>query len=805
LLDLRARGLKIVFTTEVVLPEMMVESEPLATEPRLILDELLEPHGLSAREGIRGTIVIVRRADGDELASIAGSVLSRWEETPVAGAVIRVVESGAVATSAADGSFVIEEHETGSFTLAAGRSGFAIARIEEVELQSGRRTEIAITLSPAPFTQEDMEITPSRISLLRAEPRAMFDLSRDRIRSLPHLGDDIFRALSVLPGIAGNDVSAQFNVRGSRRDETQILLDGQELYEAYHLKDFDSALSFVAASNLSSVDLSTGGYAAEYGDRMAGVLDMRTVTPSGKPTGRVSAAVLNIQAGGSGGLAGERGNWLFDVRRGTIDLARNLLGNEHPQYSDAYAKLEYQLDDRNSLRFNMLYSDDRFRFSEVLEEESKSTRTDYSSAYFWLTHGLALGERIFVETALSRSSLDQDRRGVAFEEDVEFDIRDRRESEILALRQGWHFRASERQLLKWGFELRRFDTEYDYAGSFVFDNPLAAIRGDPGEGETLFSAEFSEKHGSVYLSDRIRIAEPLTLEIGLRHDSHSLNDESYLSPRFNCAWVPGRNSVIRFAYGLFHQSQRPYELQVEDGETEFHPTERSEHWIAGFERIFDGGLAFRAELYQRMVRNPRPRYENLYEVLNTFPEVEPDRVRIAPDRSAAEGIELFLQGNAGKRLAWWINYALARTEDEFGELEAPRGIDQRHTLNIDLDYRILKQWRLNLAWRYHSGWPTTPLSLEEEIDEFGETIYVPVLGPLNSERLSDYHRMDVRASREFPLKGGRLTLFIDIQNLYDRQNIAGFDTEIDEEEGTIFSETEYWAGILPSAGITYEF
>ena len=46
---------------------------------------------------------------------------------------------------------------------------------------------------------------------------------------------------------------------GGRRDETQILLDGQELYESYHLQDFDSALSVIVPETVASVDVSTGG------------------------------------------------------------------------------------------------------------------------------------------------------------------------------------------------------------------------------------------------------------------------------------------------------------------------------------------------------------------------------------------------------------------------------------------------------------------------------------------------------------------------------------------------------------------
>lgn len=746
--DLRSRGLKIVFTSQAVSPDMVVAARPVSTESRAILDEILEPHGLMARDGPRDSLVVVRRPPSSmpPSGSAAGAVRSPGQPTPGAGV----------------------------------------------------------------FIEEPIVITPSRVSMLREEPGATVGFSREQIQQLPHLGDDFFRAVSLAPGVSGNDVSAQFNVRGGRSDETQVLLDGQELYDPYHLKEFDSALSFVASSTLSRADLTTGGFAAEYGDRMSGVLDMTTVTPTGPPKGRVGISVLNLHAGGDGGFNDGAGSWLFEVRRGTIDLASQLLGNENPEYGDAYAKLEYQLDPRNSLRFTMLYSMDKYRFAEVVGAESKSTDTRYHSAYFWLTHRVTLGRRLFVETAASRVGLDQERTGVAVEEDVQFDLRDNRNTELLGLRQTWNLRATPKHFLKWGAELRAFDTEYDYFGTLVFDNPLAGLRDDPKNGITEFAGEFEEQHTGVFVSDNIRLAEPLTVELGLRYDRHSLTDENFTSPRFNLAWAPGDAGVVRVAWGRYLQSQRPYELQIEDGDSLFRPTERSEHRVVGYERTLardskTGGLALRVELYQRRVSNPRPRYENLFEGLNTFPEIEPDRVRIAADKSVAEGVELFLQGQAGERVTWWANYAYATTEDEISGDDVPRKIDQRHTLNLVLNSQVGRHWNLNFAWRFHSGWPTTSISLEQQPGRGGETIFVPVLGPLFGERLPPYHRLDLRAGRQFNLRRGRLLFFVDVQNVYNRDNIAGFDIQIDEELGTLSTETEYWAGILPSVGITWEF
>jgi len=126
-------------------------------------------------------------------------------------------------------------------------------------------------------------------------------------------------------------------------------------------------------------------------------------------------------------------------------------------------------------------------------------------------------------------------------------------------------------------------------------------------------------------------------------------------------------------------------------------------------------------------------------------------------------------------------------------------------VRLNLDMELGKNWHLNLAWRWHTGWPTTPISVEEEIDDEGESEFVPVLGPLNSLQLDDYHRLDLRASRTWELSFGRLNLYIDIQNVYDQDNLAGFDPEIDDEEGTVLLIEEYWAGFLPSAGVIIEF
>lgn len=810
LLALQRQGLDVVFTSEVVRPGMRVEAEPAAGEPRQVLDQLLAPHGLRAQSGPGGVLVIVPAAEpGAARPSLAGTVRSRASQAPVAGASVQLLEARRAVTSAADGRFEVAEVAPGVYTLEAEHQDHLPVRIEGVVVGAAGPAEVTVTLPPMPFINREIVVRPSRLTLLQEEPAAPLSLSRADIEALPHLAGDLFRALSLLPGVTGNDVSAQFQIHGGRRDEVQILLDGQELYEAYHLHDFDRGLSIVPPGGLADASLTTGAFPATYGDRMSGVLDMTTTTPSAGQT-RLSLSLLSALAMSGGTFGGERGTWLASARRGSIDLASRLFGKEDPSFWDLFGKVERRLGDRQRLRASLLHAGDDLEFREAVDGEEKSFDTAYDSSYLWLTHQATLGERLLAETAASWSRVDRDRRGIEDEEEQSFEIIDRRTFEVLGVNQRWAFQASPRHAVKWGFDARRYQAEYDYFNLFEPEFVLVSDMAGPRIGITRFAERFQGEHLGAYLSDRFSPAAPLTLELGLRYDRHTLTGDTLVSPRLNAAWRLGERSVVRLAWGHFHQSQRPYELGVEDGETRFFSAERSEHWVAGYERIF-GGLspagvrALRLEVYRRRIDDPRPRYENIFEPLNPFPEAERDRLHIVPESSSAEGFEVMVQGVVGSRIDWWVNYAYAEAEDRIGGREIPRQADQTHTVNLFLSTRLGEHWSVSAAWRYHSGWPTSPASLVAIEDEEGEEELVPVLGPLNSERLPAYHRMDLRASRGWQLRSGRLTFFVDLQNVYDRRNVAGFDLEIDEAGREVIFEEESWPGFFPSVGLSWEF
>jgi hypothetical protein len=247
---------------------------------------------------------------------------------------------------------------------------------------------------------------------------------------------------------------------------------------------------------------------------------------------------------------------------------------------------------------------------------------------------------------------------------------------------------------------------------------------------------------------------------------------------------------------------------VQDGDSAFYPAELAEHRVIGFEHAFTNGVNLRVEAYQKHLVDLRPQYHNLIDVVNIFPEVEADRITVQPDHGEAKGLEIFLKRDTGGKFSWWGSYGFAFAEDQVDGQTVPRDFDQRHTVYLDFNYRPNPQWRLNTAWQYHSGWPYTNAAYIEIKLPDNTSFYQLVYGPRNAERFPAYHRLDVRANRYFNLGKGRLAVFLEVVNLYNRANVRAYEYYLSRSPNrqiTVVKEAQKWLPRLPSIGVSWEF
>jgi hypothetical protein len=203
----------------------------------------------------------------------------------------------------------------------------------------------------------------------------------------------------------------------------------------------------------------------------------------------------------------------------------------------------------------------------------------------------------------------------------------------------------------------------------------------------------------------------------------------------------------------------------------------------------------------------RPRFENLFDPLALIPEIQPDRVRLDPMSAEAKGLEVSLERTAGP-WNWWASYTWSEAADRIEGRDELRSWDQRHALQVGISWSD-HGWDLSLAANVHSGWPTTDLALVEEgIDEDGEAVFIAVPGPRNALNLDSFASVDLRGSRQFELRKGRLTAFLEITNATNRRNQCCVDWDLAEDGSgsePLERGLDYWLPLVPAVGVLWEF
>jgi hypothetical protein len=762
-----------------------------------------------------GQVVLVRREGSATARRLTIGVVREADSSAAAipGARVDVVGTRFTALSREDGGFTLGELPPGEYTVRATRLGFRPATLERVRVDSGAPIEVVMSRAPIPLAA--MVVTPGYFGMMATTMVAPRVMTRQQIETIPQLGEDIFRAVNRLPGVSTDDFSAKFGVRGASGDELYVSLDGLELVEPFHLKDLQGgALSILDSRAIGGVELTTGSYTAEYGDRLTGVFTMKSVDPKTDGTWTsLGLSLMNARATTQGGFANGRGGWLASARRGYIDVALKVAeasDSLKPRFYDLFGKVHYDLGRAGRVAAHALYAGDDLRY---LENPEDNFRSRYRSSYGWLTWDGQVGSRLQFKTVGSIANLTW-RRDSEVRQRGQLDalVSDRRTYTVGVLRQDWMLDAGPRALLKWGVEAKADEADYAYHGRqriLTLDANKRIVAHYVTRDVEL--APNGSRFGA-YLAPRFRPIEPVTIEAGLRFDRASHTSDDIVSPRFNASWQIADGTTVRGAWGRYSQSQPLFALQAQDGIDTFFPAERAEHRGVSVEQRLPARIRARAEVYERKLTNPRPMFVNTASSLDMVPELSPDRVRIDPTSGRARGLELYLVQEGGRRMDWSTSYALASIADRVGGRMVPRANDQRHTLYGDWSFRpVSNKWRFTVAGVWHTGWPyTTQVLTVDTILDTPQQIGVFTRsrpGTLYTERLSSYRRVDVRWTRYFDTRSGRVAFFADVFNLFNNFNLRGFETNVNTfgRSVTVWQSNEQFIPRLPTVGINWEF
>jgi len=724
LAELHAQGLTIVYSSALVGPEMVVEVEPKAREPRAILEEVLRPLGLRAVDGEGGALLIIRAPPEPEAAAPP--------QRP----------------------------------------------------------------SPSVVLVEHVVVTPSHHQIVPQDVVATRVLDGGDVTMAPTLGSDPSKVVALLPGVASADGSATFYARGSEAEDVSLVLDGLELYDPFHLSDLRSPFSFVDGRVIDSVEFVGGGFTAERGDRNGGFVEMTTAPPAEGSKSQVEVGTLNSRLSyqtstPAGPIVVSGRYWYPEAVGDPVPFGEDAL---RPTFADAYVKAGLYASATSVLTAHALLASDRATLSEI--DGNERVDAGSKSGTVWFRFHRAWSPTVSTDTVVSGGRFTRERDGIADPNDAPIVVNDHRSVQFYGFRTDATWTAGANAVVRGGVEARTLGADLSYLRS-------------GSDADTVLAVERYGVAFAAYATFRRALGRRLTAEAGLRWDRQTYAHARQWSPRFNLVWQPRPTDEVRLGVGRFAQSLRIHELRLSDGQTDYDPAEVSKQVDLAYRHRFAARWSLRIDAYLHELSQLHPRYENVFQPVEIFPEVEADRVLIAPEGATLKGIELSFGALPGSALQWWASYSWSSATDRIDGISVPRSWDQTHAVTGLVGYHWPRGWSLAFAGSVHTGWPTTPVSGQVVDEPDGTTSIEPALGPRNSARLPTYARLDVKVARMFATAKGNISIELSVTNLTDRDNACCVD-EIrfrTEPDGAITTERDfgYWTGMTPSLQAVWSF
>jgi TonB dependent receptor/TonB-dependent Receptor Plug Domain len=663
--------------------------------------------------------------------------------------------------------------------------------------------------SPAPAPIEAVVVSASHYQF-GDETSLPVVLGSAELESLPDIGEDPVRAIARLPGVAGQDFTSRYHLRGGTEEETLIRYDDLRLYNPYHLKDFFGIFSSIDPAIVSDIRVYTGGFPAAFGDRSSGVVDIAPRLTGRGFQGEAVASLFSAGASFDGATGDGATDWAFAARRGNMDVFFDLVDSTlgEPEYHDVYGRVGRRFNDWLAVSASALAFDDEIiAFDSDQEEEAVA---EYRDEYYWIRADLGAPDGLGGRVLAAHTRLDSERTGSADLPGVgSGTLADQREFTIDSIQADGWWRAGARSLLQAGFEWRDQQGRYDYADEAEFEllflTPGAPLT--PSRARDIHLRPSGQQAGA-YVNWRFGPVGSIVTDVGMRWDRETLSDQdgSQWSPRAVLMWQPIEDTRLRLGWGRYYQAQSVNELQVSDGQVSYQPAQRATHLVASIEHDLTGAMTLRAELYRKDYDDPIARYENLLNTLVVLPELKPDRILIAPEKSLAEGAEVSLRYERDA-FSGWVAYTHSRVLDRVAGEWLHRSWDQRDYASGGLSWRG-DRWEASLAAAWHRGWPTTAVELETL-----EPFPLATAGKRNADNLSNYARVDLRVARRFDIgAAGELTAFLEVSNVTKRSNDCCAEYELEDEDDSgesvpVFLEIERLPSLplIPSLGVLWKF
>ncbi|MDC0303509.1 TonB-dependent receptor [Flavobacteriales bacterium] len=761
---------------------------------------------------IASILVFLNSATYGQTGKVKGFVYDKENGEPVLFTNVTIKGTTLGAATDVNGYYTITNIPVGPKMLMVTYLGYDTL-YTDITISDKKLASANLYLEKSSIRISEVEISADRQEALTEVRTSVTKLTPKEMKKIPTVSgeSDLAQVLQVQPGVVfTGDQGGQLYIRGGSPIQNKVLLDGMIVYNPFHSIGFFSVFE---TDIIKTADIYTGGFNAEFGDRVSSIMDIKTRDGNRKKfSGKVSfnpfganvlleGPIIKLNEDRGGSLT-----YLVSGKTSYLEHTSKVLypyvndGGGLPfNFTDIFAKLSYS--GRTGSKVNLF----GFSFNDQVTYQAVSN-------YKWNSFGVGTnvlivpsGSSVLLEPYFNysnyRITLDEENQPSRF-------------SEIGGFAGGMNFTYYiGKSELKFGPFLQGFQTRYEFTNS-------VGVR--IGDNEPESTTDFG-----VFVKFKWSYKNKIVLEPSFRVHYYASLGVASPEPRLGAKWNITKWLRLKYAFGLYSQNlisansdrdvvnlfygflTAPENLPKQfDGEDVKNPLQRAMHNIGGLE----------IDLGRRVSLNVEGYLKNFLQLSNVnrnklFAEDDPD----APDQLKKDfiietgesyGVD-FVAKYSHKRLYVWAVYSLSWVKRFDGIAEYNPHFDRRHNVNFVAAYTFGKNlnWEASVRWNLGSGFPFTQTAGFYEnliFDDGINTDYTTQngtlgveYGELNKGRLPFYHRLDFSVKRTFEIGSTQLDAVLGVTNVYNRENIFYIDRVRYERVNQL--------PILPSLGISWKF
>nr|WP_319401609.1 TonB-dependent receptor [uncultured Carboxylicivirga sp.] len=753
-----------------------------------------------------------------DLFTISGTLKDATTGEALIGATIYIKET--------QGGNITNVYGFYSISLPAGNYHLVYAYLGynsvEKEISHFQNQVINLELSPASESIDEIVVTSQRKDANVREPQMGVEkLQSKTIKNVPVLmGEtDLVKVIQLLPGVSPtSEGSSGFSVRGGNPDQNLILLDEASVYNAGHLMGFFSVFNNDAVKD---VKLYKGDIPASNGGRLSSLLDIRMKDGNSKKfTGTGGIGTISSRLTLEGPIVQDKTSFIVSGRRTYVDLFLPLSSNEAIRdnrlyFYDFNAKVNHTINENNRIYLSGYFGRDVFK-------------NDFSKMDFGNKTVTARWNHIFSPKLFSNFTL------IGSQYDYALGTVD-----------------SGADSFEWESSLydlsAKVDFDYyinpentvEFGAQSIFREILPGLARGTDENSLYNEIKVPENRSlehALYVQNTQKISDWLVLKYGLRwsifqnigagtqyyydenhefiNSEHFKTGEVYntyngIEPRLGASFILNPTSSIKASYNRTYQylhlasnssSGTPLDVWFPSSPN-VKPQKADQFSIGYFRNFSDNTIETSIEGFYKKMDNSIDFKDHPDLLLNEYLEGE---LRFGD--AEAYGMEFMLRFNRPK---WngWISYTLSRVERTIPEINDGKPYlspyDHTHDCSIVLNRNLSERTSLSANWVFYTGSPATyPVGRYK----VGGDI-IPLYSERNSERMPDYHRLDLSLILSGKHKENRKwqgEWVFSVYNAYGRKNAWAINFVRDDDDPSITkAQKTYLFSIIPS--VTYNF